>query len=507
MRVSRRWLGLLLLSLAAAAPISAGAPPDLELQLVTSGLASPLTVRHSGDGTGRLFIVEQAGRIRIYDMTTRTLLATPFLDIDPLVVSGGEQGLLGLAFHPDYPDNGQFFVNYTRNGSPLDRTVIARYTVSATDPNVADPGSAVVLMEIDQDFGNHNGGNLLFGPDGYLYIGMGDGGSGGDPLNRAQDLGSLLGKMLRIDVDGTPPDEPNDLCGISPASYGIPPDNPFVGSEGTCDEIWSYGLRNPWRFSFDRQTGDLFIGDVGQGSLEEVDFQPVTSAGGENWGWSCMEGTSSPGFNPCVGSPPLPPIYEYSHSLGCSITGGYVYRGPIASLRGTYIMGDYCSGRIWFGVGGGASWTFTQWADTTHSIASFGEDEVGNVYLANLGGSIWRFGLPPATAAGRIPDDVEPLRIGRAGSQITLSWGASCLASDTTYGVYEGILGDWAGHKPRSCAASTGTLTITPGTGNRFYLVVPKNSVREGSYGVNSNGLERPAGAITCADQEIADCP
>jgi glucose/arabinose dehydrogenase len=497
-----------LVAFAATASSHAGVPADLQLQLVTSGLASPLTIRHANDGTGRLFIVEQAGRIRIWDQTTQTLLATPFLDIDPLVVSGGEQGLLGLAFHPDFASNGHFFVNYTRDASPLDRTVIARYEVSATDPNVADPLSAVVLMEIEQDFGNHNGGNILFGPDGYLYIGMGDGGSGGDPLNRAQNLGSLLGKMLRIDVDGTPPAEPNDLCGLSPNAYGIPPDNPYVDASG-CDEIWSYGLRNPWRFSFDRDTGDLWIGDVGQGSLEEVDRQPATSTGGENWGWSCMEGTATPNYNPCVGATPILPVFEYSHALGCSITGGYMYRGPIASLRGTYIMGDYCSGRIWFGTGAGTSWTFTQWADTPYTISSFGEDEAGNVYLASLsGGEIYRFGLS-AAGAGRIPDGTSgaPLRVDRAGTQITLTWGPSCLGSDTMYGVYEGLIGEWDGHKPRACTVAPTTYTFTPNPGNRFYLVVPRNAQREGSYGQNSAGLERPAGAISCIDQNIQGCP
>jgi glucose/arabinose dehydrogenase len=349
----------------------------LTLEPVVSGLALPVAITHAGDGSGRLFITQQGGQIRIFD--GQQLLATPFLDISSLISSGGEQGLLSVAFHPSYAANGHFYVDYTNTAG---NTVIARYTVSA-NPNVADSGSAVVLLTITQPFANHNGGQLQFGPDGYLYIGMGDGGSGGDPLNNGQNLGTLLGKMLRIDVDGGSP-------------YAIPLDNPFVSNPSALDEIWAWGLRNPWRFSFDRATGDLFIADVGQASWEEVDVQPAGSAGGENYGWRLMEGMHcyDPPTNCNDGSLTLP-IIEYDHSLGCSITGGYRYRGTqIPTLQGVYLYGDLCSGRIWGahenGMGG---WVTQELFDTVYTITTFGEDEAGEIYFAHYdatNGAIYR---------------------------------------------------------------------------------------------------------------------
>ena len=359
-----------------AAPL-ADSPSALPLVPIATDLVKPVGLTNAGDGSGRLFITLQDGKIMIWDGTQ--VLPTPFLNIDPIVnSSGSEQGLLGLAFHPDYESNGYFYVNYTDNTGG--DTVIARYSVSAGNPNVADPASALQLMEIDQPFTNHNGGQLQFGPDGYLYIGMGDGGSGGDPFNNAQNPAELLGKMLRIDVNGLvglPPD-----CGGS--NYTIPANNPFVdGPGGTCDEIWHMGVRNPWRFTFDRITGDMYIGDVGQDSWEEVDFQPAVSAGGENWGWRCYEGNhpfNTTGCGP-AGDYDMP-IVEYSHSLGCSITGGYVYRGPILpGLRpGTYVYGDFCSGRIW-GVRRAFSgtWKSFQLQDTPYQISTFGEMENGTL--------------------------------------------------------------------------------------------------------------------------------
>ena len=254
--------------------------PLVRLEPVVGGFSNAVALTHAGDQSGRQFITLQTGRVLIYDGTQ--LLPNPFLDISALVSCCGERGLLSIVFHPDYAANGHVYVNYTDNSGD---TVVARYTVSA-DPDVIDPGSALVLLNVSQPFSNHNGGQLQFGPDGKLYIGMGDGGSGGDPRNLAQDLTSLLGKMLRIDVDAGVP-------------YAIPPDNPFVGDPNARDEIWAYGLRNPWRFSFDRVTGDLLIGDVGQGSWEEIDLQPSTSAGGENYGWRLMEGDTC--FNPPIG--------------------------------------------------------------------------------------------------------------------------------------------------------------------------------------------------------------
>jgi glucose/arabinose dehydrogenase len=350
---------------------SSEASPGLALALLASGLAYPVGIAHAGDGSGRLFIVLQGGKIVIYDGTQ--ILDTPFLDLTSLVSCCGERGLLGLAFHPSYASNGFFYVNYTNT---VGDTVIARYRVSA-NPNIADAGSAQILLTIAQPYANHNGGQLQFGPDGYLYIAMGDGGATGDPENRAQNLGELLGKLLRIDVDGDVP-------------YAAPPTNPFVGRPGAQPEIWTLGLRNPWRFSFDRLTGDLFIADVGQGAREEVDVQPATSAGGENYGWRRMEGTAC--YNPksaCNDETLMLPVLEYTHDAGeCSITGGYRYRGTqVAGLGGTYLYGDYCSGRIWGATqGSSGEWTSTQLLDTPYSIATFGEDQDGELYMAHHAG-------------------------------------------------------------------------------------------------------------------------
>jgi len=340
----------------------------IKAEPVVTGLSSPVDITHAGDGSGRLFITLQGGRVVIFDGVQ--ILSPPFLDINSLVSSGGERGLLGAAFHPNYVGNGFFYVSYTDTAGD---SVIARYSISL-DPNRADPTSGVILLTIPQPFSNHNGGQLHFGPDGYLYIGIGDGGSGGDPQNNGQDLGTLLGKILRIDVDSGFP-------------FTVPPDNPFVGVVGAREEIWSFGLRNPWRFSFDRLTGDMFIGDVGQNSWEEVDFQPANSTGGENYGWRLMEGNSC--FNPAIncnnGTLTLP-ILVYDHSVGCSVTGGYLYRGSKnPNLNGLYLYGDFCSGLIWGaqedGLGG---WNTTVLLDTNFSISTFGEDESGEIYFAHL---------------------------------------------------------------------------------------------------------------------------
>jgi glucose/arabinose dehydrogenase len=353
-------------SLASAAPVN--------LRPVVEGLELPVVVAHAGDGSGRLFIAQQGGVIRIFDEAQ--LLPAPFLDLSSSVSSGNEQGLLGLAFHPDYETNGFFYVNLTDVAGD---TQILRFTVSV-DANVADPGSAVPLLSVDQPFANHNGGQLAFGPDGKLWIGLGDGGSAGDPGDRAQSRSTLLGKILRVDVDQGLP-------------YAIPPDNPFVADPGARGEIWALGLRNPWRFSFDRLTGDLFIADVGR-TREEVSFEPASSGGGRNYGWRRMEGTHC--FNPasnCDDGSLVLPILEYSHSLGCSITGGYRYRGAeMPEHFGTYVFGDFCSGRIWGGtenVETGA-WTSTELVDSDLLISTFGEDEQGELYVADLNGTLYR---------------------------------------------------------------------------------------------------------------------
>ena len=335
----------------------------INFTLLVDGLDLPVAITHAGDN--RLFITEQAGQIEIFQ--DGQLLAEPFLDISHLIKSGGEQGLLSVAFHPKYSENGFFYVNYTNNEGD---TVIARYKV-AEDPNKGDPESEKILLQIEQPFRNHNGGQIVFGPDGYLYIGTGDGGSGGDPRDLGQNLDSLLGKMLRIDVDRGEP-------------YAIP-NNPFVSNDNAKPEIWAYGLRNPWRFSFDRETGDLFIADVGQNWFEEVNFQASTSKGGENYGWRFMEADQC--FNPifnCNNGQLVLPIISYSHFEGQSITGGYMYRGQdIIGLQGSYVYADFSSGRVWTASREGDNWKTRLLEDTDFVISSFGEDIVGEIYLAN----------------------------------------------------------------------------------------------------------------------------
>lgn len=346
---------------------------NYELVLIASGLDDPLYLTHAGDGSGRLFVVEQRGAIKI--VKNGKLLPKPFLDISHKVRSGGERGMLGLVFHPNFSKNGRFFVHYSDlNGD----TVISRFTVSA-DPDLADPNSEVIVLTQDQPYSNHNGGQIAFGPDGYLYIGLGDGGSAGDPQGNGQSLSTLLGKILRIDVDGAQP-------------YALPLTTPFISSQNARPEIWAYGLRNPWRFSFDRLTGDFYIADVGQDAWEEIDFQPANSTGGENYGWNQMEG------NHCyiVGCNPakyVKPVAEYrTHVDGrCSVTGGYAYRGRYDNgLNGVYLYGDYCSGFIWALL----QITPGEWADklllrTNLRISSFGEDEAGEIYVVDHGGSVY----------------------------------------------------------------------------------------------------------------------
>ena len=385
------------------APLGAQPPADLMIESVTGGVSSPVAIRHAGDGSGRIFIVEQGGLIKIYDGST--LLATPFIDLTSVVVSGGEQGLLGLAFHPNYASNGYFYVNYTRSANPLDQTVVARYSVSAGNANVADPMSATEILVVDQPFSNHNGGDIHFNPiDGYLYVGMGDGGG----WDTSQDLTSLLGKMLRIDVDGAgaPLQEATesqgaiDTCGVV-ANYAVPNDNPYNADGNACDEIWSVGLRNPWRWSFDRQTGDLLIGDVGEGDWEEMNYA-AHNDGAVNFGWPCLEGPDSfqPGF--CSGGETLTPaFYNLNHDTGaCSIIGGYVYRGnSIPSLRGYIMFNDWCSGETFFAnQTSPGTWSTTQWNSVPgFNLVGYGEDEDGEIYLA-FGEEISRLVSPSSTA-------------------------------------------------------------------------------------------------------------
>ncbi len=340
----------------------------------TSGLQKPLGMADPQDGSGRLFFLEQPGMIRIYQ--NGQLLSTPFLDIRSQVGSRGtEQGLLGIALHPDYKQNGYFYVNYTNTSG---NTVIARYSVSANDPNQADPNSEKILLQVDQPYANHNGGSLVFGPDGFLYMGLGDGGSGGDPHGNAQNVNVLLGKLLRVDVNQGDP-------------YAIPPSNPFANGGGK-PEIWAYGLRNPWRFSFDRLTGDLYIGDVGQNQWEEIDFRPADAPGGANFGWNYREGLHPYQGNPPAGVNFVDPVYNYSHAKGCSVTGGYVYRGQeLPAFRGVYLFSDYCSGTVW-GLLRDASgnWQSKELFQTGKNVTSFGQDGSGEIYLITQAGEIYR---------------------------------------------------------------------------------------------------------------------
>ncbi len=349
-------------------------PSGYSWQMVVSGLNQPEGLDNAGDGSGRLFIVEQGGLVRI--LKGGALLPTPFLDLTQKVSCCGEKGLLGLVFHPKYPENGYFYVDYTENVNSQLYTVIARYSVSASDPNLADPNSEMRLLHIEQPYQNHKGGELQFGPDGYLYIGMGDGGSQGDPLGNGQSLQTLLGKILRIDVDNSQP-------------YAIPADNPFANGGGLW-EIWAYGLRNPWRFSFDKLTGDLYIGDVGQDAWEEIDYLPAGSPGGSNFGWNYYEG-----MHPYRGSPTadmifVMPVAEYGHEVGESVSGGYVYHGiDLPAWHGVYLYGDYGSGRVWglLHLPDG-TWQNSLMFETGTNISSFGVDENGEIYLVDYSGNI-----------------------------------------------------------------------------------------------------------------------
>ncbi len=355
-------------------PIPATPVTRITLQRVTDySFFKPTYLTHAGDD--RLFVTEQQGVIRI--IQDGQVLSEPFLYIvDQVGSTQYEQGLLSVAFHPNYAENGRFFINYTNLSGD---TVISAWRASPDNPNVADYGSEQILLTIRQPYANHNGGQIKFGPDGYLYVGMGDGGSANDPLGAGQDLNTLLGKMLRLDVD------------FNPDGYAIPPDNPFV-NEAARNEIWAYGVRNPWRFTFDRLTGDLFMADVGQNLWEEINWQPASSAGGENYGWNVMEAGHCFTNSGCDQSDLVLPIFEYNHELGCSVTGGYVSRGmEDLALYGNYFLADFCQGTIWslFPHGDG-SWQSNVVYQGAGNVSSFGEDVNGGLYVVDQLGSVYR---------------------------------------------------------------------------------------------------------------------
>lgn len=358
--------------------IQVSAQVNLRLSLVSKAFSNVIDIANAGDN--RLFIAEQIGRIQILNRNG-IVNQTPFLNIQSKVRNSGEQGLLGLAFHPSYAQNGYFFVNYINNDQ---NTVVARYQVSPTDSSLADPLSETILLTITQPYSNHNGGDLNFGPDGYLYISSGDGGSGGDPQDYGQNKSTLLGKILRIDVN-------NPTLGLN---YGIPPTNPFADGPGSNkDEIWSLGLRNPWRFSFDRLTGDMWIGDVGQNAFEEIDFEPAGSAGGINYGWRCYEGNHIYNSDNCAAESSYTfPVYEYGREMGCSVTGGYVYRGTDYSLLyGLYLYVDFCSGKLWSLKKVGQDWVNEKvYENASKNFITMGEDNRGELYLGTLNGELYR---------------------------------------------------------------------------------------------------------------------
>ena len=360
---------------------SAGTPPptgsvQVRLEEVATGLAYPVYLTAAPGDTSRLFVVEKGGTVRV--LKHGALLPTPFIDLSSRVTKGSEQGLLGMAFHPT---DGRVVLSFTVAGPERGgRSRVATFTPGA-NPDVLDPASEQLVLEVDQPYSNHNGGHVTFGPDGYLYFGLGDGGSGGDPQGHGQDRSDLLGSLLRLDIDHGLP-------------YTVPASNPFVGQAGARGELWNWGLRNPWRFSFDHANGNLYIADVGQNAWEEVSVQPAASPGGENYGWAVMEGEHCYGSAGCNRAGLVMPVIEYGHGDGCSITGGYVYRGQaIPELAGTYFYGDYCEGWIRsFVYQGGAATSAASWPalDTGQQITSFGEDARGEIYVVLAGGTIYR---------------------------------------------------------------------------------------------------------------------
>jgi uncharacterized protein (TIGR03437 family) len=486
------------------------AQTTIQLQPVVSGLAKPVFMTSARDGSNRIFIIEQSGRILVMLPGEATPNKTPFLDITAKVLApntnGSEQGLLGLAFHPQFKTNRRFFVNYTRR--PDGATVVAQYRVSTGDANVADVDE-IPILTVPQPFANHNGGMMDFGKDGYLYIGMGDGGSANDPGNRAQNIEELLGKILRIDLDTPTQGQP----------YSSPPTNPFFGPTAGRDEIYAYGLRNPWRWSFDRATGELYAGDVGQNAVEEIDLIQL----GKNYGWRILEGTRCTNNGPtsCTAPGFTPPIYEYMQQSGrCSVTGGYVYRGTRGTLpAGSYVFGDYCTGEIFLFENGASRLLL----DSPYNISSFGEDEAGELYVVHLGGAIYRIVNPNAPAASLASVSAASYRGNPLAPElITAAFGTDLAAvtqvSNATplpnnLGGTQVIVRDSAGtdraaplffvsptqvnyQVPPNTASGNATVTITSWSGVVSRGTVQITPVAPGLFTLNATGRGLPAAVV-----------
>jgi uncharacterized protein (TIGR03437 family) len=446
--------------------------PAIRLNRLASGVSQPTDIQNCGDGTGRLFFVQQDGLIRIFK--NGALLPSPFLDIRDRTRPGGERGLLGLAFPPKYFRKQYFYVDYT---DLTGTTTIARYRTTA-NPDVADPQSEQILLTINQPFANHNGGQLRFGPDGYLYIGMGDGGSANDPLGNGQNPNALLGKILRMDVESN------------------------VNAQEYIPEIWAIGLRNPWRFSFDRTTGDLWIADVGQDRYEEVDFQPASSPGGENYGWNIMEGLHClrPG---CSMDGLTLPIVEYSHADGCSVTGGFVYRGARSpSLQGTFIYGDYCSGKIWGVRREGGQWVNRLLLESGLTITTFGEDEAGEIYVADQNGGA----IDAITAPGTInpPSFSSNSVVNAASSENGIVPGSAATIYATGLTDSEGIVA--ADRIPLPTLLSGVSVTVN-GLPAPLYAVAKTNGVEQVNIQVPFEVEGEPTAAIVVTRSGAESAP
>jgi len=481
--------------------------PAVRLERVAAGVVQCTDIQSPKDGGGRLFLVEQPGRIKI--LKNGQILPTLFLDLRSKVVLGSETGLLGLAFPPNFAEKQYFYVNYTPP-TPL-RTVISRFRVSATNPDVADPASEQIILTFNQPFANHNGGGLVFGPDGFLYIGTGDGGSGNDPQGNGQNTNTLLGKMLRIDTES------------GAATYAVPPSNPCMGSSSYRPEIWALGLRNPWRYSFDRETGDLYIADVGQDRAEEVNFQPAGDPGGQNYGWNVMEGLNCLRSG-CNMTGLTLPVMEYTHALGISITGGFVYRGVLfPALRGIYFFSDYGSGRIWGLRRSGDVWQNQVLLNAAINVSTFGEDQNGEIYLARhsggAGGEIYHLvdanssplAVNAASYASSIAREGITTAFGTALATITQS--ATTTPLPTSLGGTTVLVRDSAGVErpaplfyvsptqvnyqiPAETASGAATVTITNGAGTVSTATIQVAAVAPGVFAFDASGQGLAAALI-----------